>query len=158
VVSTVSATVSAERDALAGKRELDVLPGLVDPPLDGREGDLERVGDLRVGEPDDVAEQERHLQVVAQTLDRAPDRVDRLDALERLVEHLERGDVVQRNRRTRPALAGPELVEHAVLRHLEEPGRERHRSEKFGRPWKTRRKTSCVRSSASDRSPTSRKT
>jgi Protein kinase domain len=47
----------AERDALAGERELDFLPRLVDPPLDRGEGDLERVGDLRVREPDDVAEQ-----------------------------------------------------------------------------------------------------
>ena len=55
--------------------------------------------------------------------DGAPDRVDHLDALRRCVDDLERGDVVERVR-VRPALAGAQFVEHPVLRHLEEPGRE----------------------------------
>jgi hypothetical protein len=67
----------------------------VDPPLDRGERDLERVGDLGVREADDVAEQERHLQVDAQVLDRAPDGVDRLDPLERRVDDLERRDVLE---------------------------------------------------------------
>src|SRR5207248_9621787 len=54
---------SAEGDAVAGERELDFLPRLVDPPLDGRERNLERVGDLGIGESDHVAEEQRHLQV-----------------------------------------------------------------------------------------------
>ena len=57
-------------------------------------------------------------------VDRAPQRVDRLDPLDRLVDHLERRDVVEVDRRQRPALARTQLVEHAVLRHLEEPRRE----------------------------------
>ena len=36
----------AEAEALAGERELHLLARLEDPPLDGRERDLERVGDL----------------------------------------------------------------------------------------------------------------
>ena len=113
-----------EGDALAGERELDFLARLVDPPLDGRERDLERVGDLGVREPDDVAEQQRHLQVDAQLLDRAPDGVDRLDPLERRVDDLERRDVLEVDDRARPALERAQLVQHPVLRHLEEPGRE----------------------------------
>ena len=58
-----AARVGAEGDALAGERELDVLARLEDPPLDRGERDLERVGDLVVGEADHVAEEERHLQV-----------------------------------------------------------------------------------------------
>ena len=57
-------------------------------------------------------------------LDRAPDGVDRLRALERLVDDLERRDVVERDDGARPALERTQLVEHAVLRDLEEPGRE----------------------------------
>src|SRR6185437_13465263 len=45
-------------------------------------------------------------------------------ALDRGVHHLERSDVVERDQVPRPALARAELVENAVLRHLEEPGRE----------------------------------
>jgi hypothetical protein len=116
--------LAAEADALAPERELHFLAGLVDPPLDRREGDLERVGDLGVGEADDVAQEERHLQVGAQVLDRAPEGVDLLDPLDRRVQHLERGDVVECDQRPRPALARPQLVQHAVLGHLEEPGRE----------------------------------
>ena len=114
----------AEGDALAGERDLDFLARLVDPPLDGGERDLERVGDLGVREPDDVAKQERHLQVDAQVLDRTPDGVDRLDPLERRVDDLERRDVLEVDDRTRPPLERAQLVEDAVLRHLEEPGRE----------------------------------
>ena len=56
--------------------------------------------------------------------DRAPDGVDRLDALGRRVDHLERRHVVERHDRLRLALARAQLVEHPVLRHLEEPRRE----------------------------------
>src|SRR5262249_53266385 len=66
-------------DALTGECELDILAGLPDPPLDGCERDLERVGNLGVREPDDVAEQERHLQIDVEPLDRPPDGVDRLE-------------------------------------------------------------------------------
>src|SRR5439155_18302749 len=94
----------AEGDALAAERELDFLPRLVDPPLDGGERDLERVGDLGVREADDVAEQERHLQVDGQVLNRAPERVDLLEPLDRRVQYLERRDVVERDEGPRPAL------------------------------------------------------
>ena len=106
------------------QRELDFLARLVDAPLHRRERDLERLGDLRVREPDDVAEEQRHLQVGVQALDRAPDRVDRLGALCRRVDDLERWRVLDVDDRARPTLDRAELVEHAVLRHLEEPGRE----------------------------------
>ena len=56
--------------------------------------------------------------------DRAPDRVDRLEPLERCVEHLERRDVLERDDGSRTPLGGAKLVQDAVLRHLEEPGRE----------------------------------
>jgi len=69
-------------------------------------------------------QQQRHLQVGAQVLDRTPERVDLLEPLDWRVQHLERGDVVDCDERARPPLARPQLVEHAVLRHLEEPGRE----------------------------------
>jgi hypothetical protein len=42
----------------------------------------------------------------------------------RWIDHLEPRRVLDHHDRLRPALAGAELVEHAVLRHLEEPGRE----------------------------------
>ncbi len=116
--------VVAEGDALAGECKLDVLARLVDPPLDGGERDLERVRDLGVRKADDVPQQERHLQVDVQRPDGAPHCVDRLDPLHRSVDDLERRDVLQRDNRTRPALGGTQLVEHAVLRHLEEPRRE----------------------------------
>src|SRR6185312_3509149 len=74
--------------------------------------------------PDDVTEEERHLEVDVEVLDRAPDSVDGLEPLERRVEHLERRHVVEGDDCTRPALGCAELVEHAVLRDLEEPGRE----------------------------------
>src|SRR5919202_836543 len=82
------------------------------------------VGDLVVGEPDDVAQEERHLQVRVQLVDGAPESVDRLDLLDRRVDDLQRWRVVDRDQGTRPALAGTQLVEHAVLRLLEEPLRE----------------------------------
>ena len=116
--------LAVEVDALAGKRELHVFAGLVDPPLDGGERDLERVGDLGVREPDDVAEQQRHLEVDVEVRDGAPDRVDRLEPFERLVEHLERRHVLDVDDGARAPLERAQLVEHAVLRHLEEPGRE----------------------------------
>jgi hypothetical protein len=64
---------------------------------DGGERDLEGVRDLGVREADDVAEQERHLEIDGEGLDGAPDGVDRLRPLERLVDDLERRDVVQRD-------------------------------------------------------------
>ena len=57
-------------------------------------------------------------------LDGAPHRVDRLEPLHRSVDDLERRNVLQRDNGTRSALGRTQLVEHAVLRHLEEPGRE----------------------------------
>ena len=78
----------------------------------------------RVREPDDVAEEKRHLQVGVQPLDRPPDRVDRLRALDGRVDDLERRHVLERDHGARPALDGTQLVEDAVLRHLEEPRRE----------------------------------
>ena len=50
--------------------------------------------------------------------------VDRLQLLDRCVEHLQRRDVVDGDEAARPALVRSELVEDAVLRHLEEPRRE----------------------------------
>ena len=102
--ATAGGLFLAERDALAGERELDFLSRLVDAPLDRRERDLERVRDLRVREADHVAQQERHLQVDVQLSDRAPDGVDRLHALERRVHDLERRDVLERDEVPRPAL------------------------------------------------------
>src|SRR5262245_37319517 len=46
-----------DRHALAGERELHLFASLEDPPLDRGERDLEGVGDLGVGEADDVAEE-----------------------------------------------------------------------------------------------------
>ena len=111
-------------DAVPVHRELDFLARLVDPPLDRRERDLERLGDLRVREADDVTQEECHLQVGVQPLDGAPDGVDRLRALGGRVHDLERWNVLERNHGAGPALERAQLVEHAVLRHLEEPGRE----------------------------------
>jgi serine/threonine protein kinase len=111
-------------DALTGQRELHLFTRLVDAPLDGGERDLERVGDLRVGEADDVPQEQRHLEIDGEVVDSTPHRVHCLDALDRCVEHFERRRIVDRHDRARPALARPHLVEHAVLRHLEEPGRE----------------------------------
>src|SRR4029078_5443049 len=56
--------------------------------------------------------------------DRRPEGFDPLEPLDRRVEHLERRDVVERDKRARAALRGAELVEDAVLGHLEETGRE----------------------------------
>ena len=130
------------------KRELNLFARLVDPPLDGRERDLERLRDLRVREADDVAKQQRHLEVGVQPLDRSPDGVDGLGALGGRVDDLERGNVLELDDCARTALDRAKLVEHPVLRHLEEPGREPRAQREAGSPWKTRRKTSCVRSSA----------
>ena len=113
-----------EGEAFAGERELNLFARLEDPPLDRRERDLERVGDLVVGHADHVAEEQRHLEIGVQILDGPPDRVDRLHPLHRLVERLDRRDVVEADEVAGAPLAGAELVEHAVLRHLEEPGRE----------------------------------
>jgi serine/threonine protein kinase len=116
--------LGAERDALARERQLNVLARLVDPPLDRGKRDLERVRDLCVGKTDDVAEQQRHLQVDIEALDRTPDGIDRLQTLHRCVDDLERRDVLERHDRARPAFRRTQLVEHTVLRHLEQPGRE----------------------------------
>src|SRR5262249_36098935 len=80
--------------------------------------------DLVVGEADHIAQQEGHLEVDRQAVDRAPEGVDRLDPLNGLIEHLQGRRVVERDRIERPALLGAGLVGHAVLRHREEPGRE----------------------------------
>ena len=125
---------AGERDALAAERELHLVAGRVDPPLDRGERDLERVGDLGVGHADDVAQEQRHLQVDVQLLDRAPERVDRLGPLVGGVVDLERGRVLDRHQRARPALERAELVEHAVLRHLEHPGREARAERELRQP------------------------
>src|SRR6476660_7799175 len=83
-----------DHDAVAMERELDFLARLVDAPLHGGERDLERLRDLGVREADDVTEEEGHLQVRIERLDRTPDCVDRLGALGRRVDHLERWRVV----------------------------------------------------------------
>ena len=106
------------------ERELDFLARLVDPPLHGGERDLERLGDLGVREADDVAQEQRHLEVGVERLDRSPHGVDRLGALGRRVDDLERRRVVDVHDGARTALDRAELVEHAVLRHLEQPRRE----------------------------------
>src|SRR4029453_87405 len=67
-----------ERDALTGERELDFLARLVDAPLDRGERDLERVGDLRVREADDVAQKQRPLEIRGQIPDGAPHCVHRV--------------------------------------------------------------------------------
>jgi len=51
-------------------------------------------------------------------------RTSRLGPLNRLVEHLELRRIVEVDRVERTPLLRPQLVEHAVLRHLEEPRRE----------------------------------
>ncbi len=96
----------------------------MDAPLHGGERDLEGVGDLGVRQAHDVAEQQRHLEVGVELVDGAPERVDRLELLDGCVEHLQRRDLVDGHEAARPALVRPELVEDAVLRHLEEPRRE----------------------------------
>src|ERR1044071_8720383 len=98
--------VAVEVDPLASERDLDVLARLVDPPLDRGEGHLERVADLRVGEPDDVPQEQRHLEVDVEVADGAPDRVDRLEPLERRVDDLEGRDLVEVDEAPRPALEG----------------------------------------------------
>ncbi len=93
---------------------------------------LEGVGDLRVREADDVAEEKRHLEVGVEHGDRAPDGVDGLDPFGRRVDDLERRHVVQRQEALRLALTSAKLVEHAVLRDLEEPRREAAAERKAG--------------------------
>jgi hypothetical protein len=97
---------------------------LEDAPLGGGEGDLERLGDLGVGEPHDVAQQQRHLEVGVQGRDGAEDGVHLLEPDLRVVgrEGVRHGIDVER--RLAPPLAGPQLVEHPVLGHLEQPGGE----------------------------------
>src|SRR5262245_60028437 len=113
-----------DHDAVAMERELDLFARFVDPPLHRGERDLERLGDLRVREADDVTQEESHLEVRVQGLDRTPDRIDRLGALGGRVDDLERRRVLDVHDRTWPPLERTELVEHAVLRHLEQPRRE----------------------------------
>ena len=115
------------------QRELNLFACLVDPPLDGRERDLERLGDLRVREADDVAEEQRHLEIGVQPLDGTPDRVDGLGALRGRVDDLERGNVLELDDCARAALDGAKLVEHPVLGHLEEPGREARAQRESGK-------------------------
>ena len=74
-------------------------------------------------EPDNVAEQQRHLQVWIQRSDGPPNRIDQLDTLRRRIDRLELGRVVERVRLWPPILRA-QLVEDAVLRNLEEPRRE----------------------------------
>src|SRR5262245_30020194 len=69
--------------AVPMERDLHFLARLVDAPLHGRESDLEGLGDLRVGEPDDVTEEQRHLEIRVERLDGPPHGVDRLRALGR---------------------------------------------------------------------------
>src|SRR5205823_14469889 len=114
----------AERDAFACECELDVLTRFIDTPLHRRERDLERIGDLRVRESDDVAQEQRHRQVDVEPFDRTPHGVDRLETLHRRIDHLEGGYLLQSYDRARAPLGGPKLVEHAVLGDLEQPGRE----------------------------------
>ena len=78
----------AVRDALTCERQLNLVPRLVDAPLHGGERDLESVRDLGVRQADDVAEQQRHLEIRIELVDCSPERVDRLQLLDRSVEHL----------------------------------------------------------------------
>ena len=111
-------------DAVAMERELHFLARLVDPPLHRRERDLEGLGDLGVGEPDDVAQEKCHLEIGIETFDRSPDGVDRLRTLGRCVDHLEWRHVVEVHDGARTTLDRTQLVEDAVLRDLEQPRRE----------------------------------
>src|SRR5262249_42952170 len=83
-----------------------------------------RLGDLGVREADDVSEEKRHLQIRVERLDRPPDGVDRLRALGRSVDDLERRDGLDVHDGAWAALQRAQLVEGPVLRHLEEPGGE----------------------------------
>src|ERR1700730_65098 len=64
--------------------------------------------------------------------------LDRLQALDRLIDHLEVRRVLDRDNALRAPLLGAELVEHPVLRHLEEPRSElaaqRETRERLGHP------------------------
>jgi len=140
---------------LARQRKLDIFASLVDAPLHRCERDLERVCDLGVRESDDVAKQQRHLEVDVQRLDGAPDGVDRLEPLERCVEYLERRNVVDVDDRTRAPLDGAKLVEDAVLRTWKSQVVNFERSENAAAPGTRARKISWVKSSARALSPTS---
>ena len=110
--------------ALARECELDVLAGLPDPPLDGRERHLERVGDLAVERP--TTSRSRSA-IFRSTLSRSTARQTASIVSRRSngrSSDLERRDVVEIDDGPRTALGRPELVEDAVLRRLEEPGRE----------------------------------
>src|SRR3970040_2083398 len=50
-------------DPLPMERELHLFARFVDAPLHGRERDLERLRHLRVREPDDLAEEQCHLEI-----------------------------------------------------------------------------------------------
>ena len=100
-----------------------MLAGLVNPPFHGRQRDLERVGDLVVGEADDIAQQQRCAQVDVQLLDRSPELTDRLTLLRGDIRD-RRGHLRDELGRPRTALAGTHGVQDHVLRDLEEPGRE----------------------------------
>ena len=76
---------AADLDALLLERLLNLVARLEDAPLDGRQRHLERVGDLVVGEPGDIAQQQRLLEIGAQLLDRPPEHCDRLAQLDRRV-------------------------------------------------------------------------
>src|SRR4051794_32538772 len=65
--------VHAGGDPFVRERGLDILPRLVNPPLDGGESGVLRLRDLVVGEASHVAEQEGGLQIEGQPGDRAPD-------------------------------------------------------------------------------------
>jgi hypothetical protein len=122
-----------ERDPLARERDLHLFARLVDPPLHGGERDLEGIADLRIREADDVPEEESHFQVRVESRNGSPDRIDRLDAFERRVRVVERGQVLDRARRLRLSLPRAELVQDAVLGDLEEPGRKTAAQRE---PWK----------------------
>jgi hypothetical protein len=109
------------RPQRTSERELHLLACLEDAPFDRRERHLERVGDLVVGQPDDVAQQQRHLEVRVEFLHRPPDRIDRLGLLTGLLDGGESRQVLKRAGRLGAPLAGAQLVEHAVLGHLEKP-------------------------------------
>src|SRR5688572_7817839 len=116
------------------ERELHLFARLVDAPLHRGQGDLERLGDLRVREPDDVSQKQRHLQIGVEILDRAPHCVDRLGTLSWRVDDFERRRIFDVHDGARPALDRTELVQHPVLRDLEEPRREPRAERKARKP------------------------
>ena len=114
----------AEGDALAGERELDLFARLVDPPLHRGERDLERVRDLGVRK----ARRRRGAAAPSSGRRSGPRRRARRRRSSRAARTARRAPRAAACRRgcdrARPALARAKLVEHPVLRHLEEPGRE----------------------------------